>query len=216
MTNIPRNWDSAEYQDVETQNYLSRVRAAHHNDPLAIERALDGISQVSRDHARTPVQWDDSPYAGFTSCKRGPWMRVNDNYTEINAKAQQGVRGSPLEFWREMIKLRKEKLDCFVHGRFVLFEPEEEKTVTFGKVGKGGERVLVVLNFSGKEQAWRVPRGWKVGGFLVGNVEADKREEEVLKAWEGRVYAAEGVEGVQMHGANGTKDADGHAVNGHA
>ena len=223
MTNAPASWDPAEYKDVETQNYIARTRAEHPDDPKALARALRGVSKVARDHARTPVQWDGSAHAGFTKSAQGPWMKVNDNYKEVNAAAQSGREDSTLEFWRRVIGMRKERLGLFVHERFELFEPEGEKTVVFGKEdAKTGERVLVVLNFSGEKQAWNVPEGGRLGRCLVGNVaEPERGAEKVLLPWEGRMYeaaTAEGVNGVNgvdgVHEINGVNEVNG--VNGHA
>ena len=199
MTNIPRDWDLSEYKDVETQNYLARVQIAHPNDPKALAKALDGISKVSRDHARTPMQWDATPHGGFTKAKK-PWMRANDNYTEINAELQEGDKDSPLEFWRGMLRVRKGDLEMYVHGRFEGFEMKDERTVIYSKVGGNKERVLVVLNFTGERQEWRVPEGWKVGECLAGNVDGNDREERALQAWEGRLYKA-GL--LNLNGVNG-------------
>jgi len=75
---------------------------------------------VARDHARLPVQWDGSPNAGFTSKGVKPWMRVNDNFVDVNVEKQIGDERSLLAFWKRLIRLRKEHKDLFVYGEYEL------------------------------------------------------------------------------------------------
>jgi len=85
-----------ELKDVKIVNYLEIVRNRTNNDPKALTEALKGIRLIGRDNARTPVHWDDSPEAGFTTGE--PWIRVNDLYEEINFKQQQSDPNSVLQF----------------------------------------------------------------------------------------------------------------------
>lgn len=71
---------------------------------------IDGIQRKARDHGRNPMQWDDSPHGGFTKVGAKPWMRVHDDYTEWNVKAQEGDQKSVLEFWKSMLAFRKKHL----------------------------------------------------------------------------------------------------------
>lgn len=66
MTNIPRSWLIEKYRDVETLNYYESVKSISGSSSVALENAMKGIQEVSRDHGRTPVQWDSSENAGFT------------------------------------------------------------------------------------------------------------------------------------------------------
>src|SRR5699024_5776769 len=118
MTNV--SFDSIEdYDDVEIHNCW-RERVINGNaDP---EKLLDGIRYRARDNARTPMQWDDSENAGFTTGT--PWLKVNPNYREINAASQVNDPDSVFSFYRRLIALRKEYA-AFVDGEFELLYAED-------------------------------------------------------------------------------------------
>src|SRR6202012_4120967 len=101
----------------------------------------------------------------------GAWMRTHPSYTDgINAAAQAKNPSSVLNFWRNILKIRKNYSDFFVHGAFEEYDMQNEHTFIFGK-RHGGARAIVVLNFTDKEQVFKRP---PVGGkweFLVGNVD---------------------------------------------
>ena len=193
MANAPPDWDPTEYRDVETLNYLQRVKEQNPNNEDALKQALKGVSRIARDHARTPVQWDDSTNAGFTTGK--PWMRVNDNYKEINIARQKPDPDSVLNYWKKLLQLRKADKASWIHGAFELFNPNDEHTMVYGKIdpnGSGQDKrgILVALNFSKDRQVWRVPVGWNVRGVLVSNTD-NQGEIGKLQSWEAVVYTAE-------------------------
>lgn len=108
-------WTSIdEFDDVETKGLWRDRVVLGGEDPAEVWR---GIVHASRDNARTPMQWDSSPHAGFSVGT--PWLPVNPDYTWLNAQAQVGVEGSTFEFYRRMIALRKE-LSVLVDGDFEL------------------------------------------------------------------------------------------------
>ena len=121
------------------------------NAGLNEKEALSCISRYSRDNARTPVQWNDSANAGFTS--GNPWLPLNPNYKEINVSEQEGRADSVLSYYKELIKLRKspEYEETFVYGNV---EPVYEDTDTvfgFMRMGKENrQKILVAANY-GKE-----------------------------------------------------------------
>ncbi|PMD15662.1 glycoside hydrolase family 13 protein [Hyaloscypha hepaticicola] len=187
MINAPKSWPIEEYKDIESINYYNSVAERTGNDPKAVGHVMKSIQILGRDHARLPMQWDDSPHAGFTTKKEGAWMRVHDDYPSINVAKQEHDPSSVLNFWRKALKIRKEYRDLFIHGAFEMYEPENEETFVFGK-RYGGHRAVVVLNFTGSEQGFHRP---EVGGkfeLLVGNLEGVDGTEDVLKPWEGRIY----------------------------
>jgi alpha-glucosidase len=149
-----------------------------------LQNALDGLQRVGRDNARTPVQWSAEKHAGFSTIK--PWMRVHDNYTEVNVAAQEKDPKSVLSFWKEVIKLRREYADVLVHGQFELYEYEDLNTFTYVKDYRG-KKVLVVLNFSNDEQVFSVPLSVKDQklNLLISNVDHLGSE---LTPWEARAY----------------------------
>lgn len=145
------------------------------------------LRAVGRDNARTPMQWDDSDNAGFTSGK--PWHRTNDSYKTINVAAQEKDPKSVLAFWKSMIKLRKAYEDVFIYGDFKLLDYENPHTLTYLK-SYHGQRALVVCNFTSDKQAFD-------GAQLVdGKVELlaatmDDRDEKLLAPYEARVYSVQ-------------------------
>ncbi|KAL6857698.1 hypothetical protein ACO1O0_005140 [Amphichorda felina] len=199
MTNIPRDWSVDEYKDLETQNFWERMRDHTGNDPTGMRTAMDGINVLARDHARTPLQWDASANAGFSTGE--PWMRVHDDYPEVNIRKQWGQSNSPLEFWRYMLRFRKQFSQLFTHGVFAEFDHENKALFTYTKEAHRGRAVtgsgemnkaLVVLNFSDENQRFVVPdelQGCRVR--LAVSTMAGKTEggmSEPLAPYEGRAY----------------------------
>ena len=128
------------YRDLESINHY-RERVGVGDDPEAV---LAGLPANSRDNARTPVQWDASPQAGFTTGM--PWIDVTPNYTEINAASQVGVPGSVFEHYRALIALRHAD-DAVALGTFRLFDAEDAGSWTILRefVNADGERQQVLL-----------------------------------------------------------------------
>jgi oligo-1,6-glucosidase len=187
MVNAPKSWPISDYKDIESVNYYNSVAARTNNDPKALGHVMKSIQILGRDHARLPMQWDDSPHAGFTTKKDGAWMRVHDEYRSINVARQAKDPRSVLSFWKGMLKVRKEYRDLFIHGAFEAYDVQNEKTFLFGKRHQES-RAVVALNFTSEQQGFTRP---DVGGkweFLVGNLEAADGTGDVLKPWEGRIY----------------------------
>lgn len=132
----------------------------------------------ARDHARNPVQWDDTRNAGFslaTNSNVEPWMRVNEDYKEWNVAKQQGDDQSVLSFWKKMLTFRKKHLSCVsvkvnqayyvsfaegwttqTYGIYTLLSPDDEKVYSYTKDYKT-ERTIVLLNFSKTAVSYDVP-----------------------------------------------------------
>ena len=139
MTNFPfRTID--EYQDVESLNHHRLALAAGQGEA----EVLRALAAKGRDNARTPVQWDDSPHAGFTTGR--PWLAVNPNHVEINAASQVDDPGSVFSHYRRLIALRKSD-PTVVHGRFELLAPDHEQLWAFTRT-LGEDRLLVLANCS--------------------------------------------------------------------
>ena len=135
MTNSPFT-EIGHYQDVESLN--------HHTLALAIGtpevEVLRSLAAKSRDHARTPVQWDDGPHAGFTTGV--PWLPANPNYREINAEAARRDPGSVFAHFQRLIRLRHDD-EVVREGRFDLLLPDHEQIWAFTRTLDG--TVLLVL-----------------------------------------------------------------------
>ncbi|MBT9776435.1 glucohydrolase [Clostridium sp. MCC353] len=117
---------------------------------LREQEALHIVNLRSRDNARTPFPWDDSEFGGFS--RENPWLGMNENYPEINAKAQAGVPGSVLEFYREMIRIRssREYRDCLIYGQIAPLKTSGQ-VIAYARTN-GDETIYCYFNFS-KEPA---------------------------------------------------------------
>jgi oligo-1,6-glucosidase len=167
-----------DFRDVESLNHY--VQAVSAGDDAA--HVLAALRRMSRDNARTPVQWDDSPSAGFTTGT--PWLPVNPDHTVWNADAQRGDPDSVLAHYRRLIALRHEE-PVVALGDFTMLLPEHDDVYAFTR-SLDGETLLVVCNLS------RTPYGLAellpeaVGAELVlGNLRTS--EPDVLNPWEARV-----------------------------
>jgi len=188
MVNVPASWPVEEYKDVESSNYYNAVKDRTGSDPAALRRAKAALQHLARDHARVPMQWDDSAYAGFTTSESAePWMRVNDNYTSINAAQQEQDGTSILAFWRKMLKLRKEYPSLFVHGEFEVLDEEDENVFAFRKRA-GEKQILVLLNFTEHHQTLELLNGCVEKGTKLLGGNYDSTAARVLKPFEGRIY----------------------------
>lgn len=107
----------------------------------------------SRDNARTPMQWDAGPQAGFTT-GNSPWMRVNDNHVDINAAAQTSDPDSVYHTWRRVLEQRKALKDVFVYGDFALVDEPNESVFAYRRQAADGQVALVVANFSAQSVSW--------------------------------------------------------------
>lgn len=176
------NWRPADpnlYEDVGTR--WQYEHAALNKTP---EQRLHRLWRASRDSARTPVQWSSDANAGFTTGT--PWLPVNENYPEINVRAQEGDPGSLLEFYRRAIALRKQ-LAVVRDGSYREYNALSGKRYVYARE-LGHERLLVICSFSDKPQAFRFPRGFDAdaGELLLQNY--DSVRPDVLQPYETRVY----------------------------
>lgn len=139
MTNIKLDID--EYDDVEIKNmYKERLAAGYSKEDI-----MNSIYAKGRDNARTPMQWDDSENAGFTDGK--PWLKVNENYKEINVKAEMSDPDSILNYYKKLISLRKNN-DIFADGKFKMYLPDDENIFAYERT-LGDKKMVVVCNFYG-------------------------------------------------------------------
>jgi oligo-1,6-glucosidase len=185
MTNV-RFGSIADYRDIETLN-MYREFAGRRS--VAPDEIMTMIHAKSRDNARTPVQWDASRNAGFTTGT--PWIGVNPNYAEINVAAAMADPDSILHHYRRLIALRKE-LPVVVEGVYALVEDTDPRIYAFTRT-LGAEQLLVALNFSagqpifaaGGELDRRTPE------VLIGNYVIETPVDLgslVLRPWEAQVF----------------------------
>lgn len=163
-------WNSIdEFDDISTKDQYHIARKAG----LSNEEALEVCSKMSRDNARTPMQWSNKENAGFTTGM--PWLKVNSNYKEINVKSQEKDADSVLNYYRKLVKVRKssEYKEVFTYGQF---EPAYEDTDSIMAYYRfdGEKRVLVAANF-GKE-AVEVELQYPVKNIILSNRDREKAE----------------------------------------
>lgn len=150
MTNVPKDWGMEDYLDIDCLNHWS----LYHDASEETKRQLRvEYQKKSRDNARTPMQWDAGSQAGFTTGK--PWMRVNDNYTSINAAAQTSDPDSVYNCWRRVLEQRKANKNIFVYGNYKPVDDANEKVLAYERVAEGGETALVICNFSTEVVDWQ-------------------------------------------------------------
>lgn len=138
MRNCPME-SVEEYNDINTlDQYQVALQAG-----LTPEEALEVCKTFSRDNARTPMQWNDGPNAGFTTGT--PWLKVNPNYTRINAAEQQGRADSVLSYYKRLIALRK-SLPVFTWGSFEPAFADRELVMAYVRADEN-DRILVAANF---------------------------------------------------------------------
>ncbi|MDE7404514.1 MAG: hypothetical protein K2M81_05340, partial [Lachnospiraceae bacterium] len=146
MCNCPMD-SIDDYDDISTHGEYQMALSVG----LTNEEALNICCQNSRDNARTPMQWDDSANAGFTTGR--PWLKVNPNYKDINVKAQLEDKNSVLSYYKQLLALRKSKeyKEAFTYGTFLpLYKDEAD---IFAYVRKTDDKSVAVLaNFGEKEK----------------------------------------------------------------
>ena len=185
MTNIPRNWPIEEYKDVNTQNYWKLLKDANATHEQ-LESAMEAIRQVARDHARTPMQWNDCRHGGFTTAAE-PWMKVNENYSQINVERQSSDKTSVLSFWKTLLALRKEYIDLFAHGAFHCVDEENQSVSTFIKRYQENA-ALVVCNFTASQQPFVMPEEFNKKDLVLATLLVADSDDTVLRGYEARIY----------------------------
>ena len=174
MTNC-RMKDFSEYDDISTKDQYQVALDAG----CSVEEALEACYRFSRDNSRTPMQWNDSDNAGFTTGK--PWLRCNDNYKEINVENQVNDPESVLSYYKELIKVRKNEAlkDALVYGEFVPVFEENETVLAFYRKGEENT-VMVLLNFGAEEEQMELER--EVKEVLLSNMNRTACESKLTLA----------------------------------
>jgi glucan 1,6-alpha-glucosidase len=178
MTNV-RFESIDQYQDIEIRNmYKERLQKGYSEAEI-----MESIYTKGRDNARTPMQWDDSVNAGFTTGI--PWMEVNPNYTEINAEKALENENSVFYYYQKLIQLRKE-YDIFAEGDFRLLLEEDENIFAYVREYQG-KQMLVVANFTENTVPCTLLKEWQDGEVLICNYSEDG-EEGMLRPYESAIY----------------------------
>lgn len=177
MTNVHYNIE--DYRDVEIQNvYKERIAAGYDKEDV-----MNSIYAKGRDNARTPMQWDDTENAGFTTGT--PWIKVNDNYKTINAKSQVDDPDSIFNCYRKLVSFRKE-YPVLVDGSFKLLLAEDENIFAYERKN-ADETLLVVCNFYGNTVKMPLTEETEDMELLISNYK-ETEDSSVLRPYEARMY----------------------------
>ena len=189
MVNLPGEWPIEEYKDLVSLNYYNYVKEQTGNDPAAMKATKTALAHLARDHARIPMQWDNTPNAGFSGEGVKTWMRVHDNYPSLNVKRQTEDPKSVLSFWRELLRIRRENPSVFAQGVFSDTDPSHESVFVFEK-GSEKEKLVVVLNFTDEIQSIDLSKWLGEGSrqALLKNYDDESELLDSLRPYEGRIY----------------------------
>ncbi len=183
MTNYP--WTKvSEFNDIEVQNaYKAEVLTGH----MTEQALIDGAAKVGRDNSRTPMQWDSTPHAGFTTGTT-TWEPVNPNYTTINAAAQVKDPHSIYNYTRQAIALHHSS-KAFTYGDYKDLDPTNENIFAYTRT-LGAEKFLIVLNYSKTAATYTLPSEMAGGKLILGNLETTSGAGPALHLapYEARVY----------------------------
>jgi alpha-glucosidase len=183
MTNV-------KFEGIEDYNCVGtkNMYAIKREQGISHEEIMKVIWATTRDNSRTPMQWDSSINAGFSTGR--PWLGMNPNYTEINVEAQEEDSHSILNFYKKMITLKKQN-EIFIYGTYDLILEEHEQIFAYTRT-LGEEKVVVICNLSAKETLYEyksLELAYKDLALNNYNVEThDTITSFVLKPYEARVY----------------------------
>lgn len=160
MTNI-RLENIEDYNDIESINmYKDRIKKGYSHEEI-----MNSIYKKGRDNGRTPMQWDDSENAGFTTGK--PWLSINENYKEINAKKSLEDKNSVFYHYKKLIEIRKSN-ETIIYGDYKLL-CEDDKNIFAYVRELNGDKILVVCNFYEKEVEFKYDEEFKNAEILLSN-----------------------------------------------
>lgn len=185
MTNVPYG-SIDDYRDIESLNLYAEWVNGKGKKPKEV---LEAIFHKGRDNARTPLQWDGTAHAGFTT--GNPWIKVNPNYAHINVAIASADPNSILNYYKRLIALRKEQA-IITDGRYDLILPKDTSIYAFMRT-LGDERLLIVLNFSAQTSRFRLPKriNFYCTGVLISNYDqpaAKSATDHLLRPYEACVY----------------------------
>ena len=177
MTNCPFN-TLENFRDLESINAFHELTE---QGKMTEEDMMAAIGYKGRDNARTPMQWDDSAYAGFSTAT--PWIMVNPNYTKINAKDQINREDSVFKYYQKLIKLRHES-ELIVYGTYDLILDDDKDIYAYIRT-LGDEKLIVYCNFSENTREVELPEEFTNGKVLISNyIDAKVNHKITLRPYE--------------------------------
>jgi len=201
MINMPADWPIEEYKDVDSMNCYAEIVQKHEQDLAAQAYTRAALQHLSRDHARTPMQWTSHVNADFTGEDVTPWMRVNTSAQEgINVSDELDDGSSVLNFWRGMLELRRKFSHELIHGTFEMVDQSNPDVLSFIKTSREtGSKILVVCNFSDSDSKLPLLKNLNMSqvellGDNIPEVDTPREEAQndsgasLLQPWESRAY----------------------------
>ena len=171
MTNCPFN-TLDNFRDLESINAFHELTE---QGKMTEEDMMAAIGYKGRDNARTPMQWDDSAYAGFSTTN--PWIMVNPNYTKINAKDQVNREDSVFKYYQKLIKLRHES-ELIVYGTYDLILDDDKDIYAYIRT-LGDEKLIVYCNFSENTHEVELPEEFVNKKVLISNYSDAKANQKI-------------------------------------
>jgi oligo-1,6-glucosidase len=185
MTNYPFR-TAQDHKDIEAVNYLRDLSELGHDEAVA----LAGLAKISRDNARTPMQWDAGRHAGFSD--GDPWLPVNPNYVWLNAENQVDSADSVFAHYRSLIRLRHESA-VLVDGDFTPLMAEDPQIWAYTRTTPTA-KILVIANCGRDPRTVDVGREWNAAELLLGNIPDTPATTPSscleLAGWDARIYSA--------------------------
>lgn len=177
MTNM--SFESIDdFRDIESINAYNELTS---NGIINKNNMMEFLRYKSRDNARTPMQWDNTPNAGFTEGK--PWICVNPNYTKINAQEQIKRKDSVFNYYKQLIRLRKQN-PIIVYGTYDLFLADDPNLYIYTRTYEN-DKLLIVCNFTDKEVSFDLSNEFKNSSVLISNYKhSNIFENIILKPYE--------------------------------
>ena len=183
MTNTKFN-NIEEYNDVRAKSvYEDKIKNGR-----TIDEALRELNAYSRDNTRTPMQWDSSKNGGFTV--GNPWIKVNENYEDINVEKQLKDSNSVLNFYKNIIKVRKEN-ECLIYGSYNLILKEDKNIFAYERI-LDDKKFLIITNLSNYDNTYSYNKlNLRFSNLVISNYEVKEHKDinsMILKPWEARMY----------------------------
>lgn len=174
MSNAVRN-SMAEFDDIDAHKRYEIAKRMGESD----EKIFDYLNRRSRDNARTPMQWDETEYAGFS--KVHPWLAENSDYRNCNVEKQEQEEFSVLKFYREMITLRKSSdyKEVLTYGEFKGFDTNTSEDFIYYRFDENRE-VVVAINYSEYVREWKI----NIDGYEVLLNNYDILNKQFMKPWQ--------------------------------
>ena len=175
----------SEFNDVQVLNaYETLILNGTHSE----DNFLKASNKIARDHARTPMQWNNSKNAGFSNFNK-TWLKVNDNYTEVNVANQELDNHSVLNFYKKLIALRK-NTPALIYGSYIDLRPKCENIWLYERNFEQ-VKLLIMNNFTSQEQTFEIDEQYSKRELLIKNYTNTEEESKThfsLKPYESRIY----------------------------